>query len=329
MTGFRRQFGKNIIWFCIAITGLIGFLDLVGCSNNHFLRGLRLLGDEKDYDGAIAEFTKAIESNPKSEGAYWGRGTAYNIKGDYDRAIEDYNKAIELNPKYATAYHHRGDAWDRKGNDDRAIEDYNKAIELDHSYSEAYNNRGNAWKNKGEYGYAIRDYNKAIELSPQLALAYSNRGNAFYFQGKFREAIPDYLKAIENNYKPKDYPHLRLLLASKKVSEENYEKYRKEFGDYVFSQKSHEWIREISIYYLGGHKSEWHIINHIQQEEDEKKVKERLCEAYYYLGEYRLMKGDRKGAEEFFRKSIETHIHYFAEYHSSKALLKLVAEGKL
>ena len=324
------RFDKNIKWFWIAAIILTSFLNFVGCSNNHFLRGLRLLGEAKDYDGAIAEFTKAIESNPKSEGAYWGRGTAYHIKGDDDRAIQDYNKAIELNPKYATAYNHRGDAWDRKGDDERAIEDYNKAIELDPIYFDAYNNRGNVWKNKGEYGYAIRDYNKAIELNPKSALAYSNRGNAFYCQGKFREAIPDYLKAIANNYKPKDYPYLRLLLASRRVSKEDYERYKKEFGNDVASQKIDEWIREISIYYLGGPKTELHIINHAQQTgKNEKEIKGRLCEAYYYLGEYRLMKGDRQGAEEFFRKSIETGIRYFSEHHSSQAMLKLMADGKL
>src|SRR4030066_90725 len=256
------RFDKNIKWFWIAAIILTSFLNFVGCSNNHFLRGLRLLGGAKDYDGAIAEFTKAIESNPKSEGAYWGRGTAYHIKGDDDRAIQDYNKAIELNPK--------------------------------------------------------------------SALAYSNRGNTFYCQGKFREAIPDYLKAIANNYKPKDYPYLRLLLASRRVSKEDYERYKKEFGNDVAPQKIDEWIREISIYYLGGPKTELHIINHAQQPgKNEKEIKGRLCEAYYYLGEYRLMKGDRQGAEEFFRKSIETGIRYFSEHHSSQAMLKLMADGKL
>ncbi len=323
------RFDKHIKWFWIGAIILTGFLNFVGCSNNHFLRGLRLLGEAKDYDGAIAEFTQAVESNPKSEGAYWGRGTAYHIKGDYDRAIQDFNKAIELNPQYATAYNDRGDAWDRKGDDDRAIKDYNKAIELDPIYFEAYNNRGNVWKNKGEYGYAIRDYHKAIELNPKSGLAYSNRGNAFYCQGKFREAIPDYLKAIENNYKPMDYIYLRLILASGKVSKEDCKRYKKGFSDYVASQKSDEWVRKISIFYLEGSIPEGHVFDEVRKGKDEKESLERLCEAYYYLGEHRLMRGDRKGAEEFFRKSIETNIRYFAEHQVSRAMLKLMAEKRL
>jgi hypothetical protein len=43
----------------------------------------------------------------------------------------------------------------------------------------------------------------------------------------------------------------------------------------------------------------------------------------------RLWKGDRKGAEEFFRKSVETNAHDFIEYTTSKAMLKNMREGKL
>jgi len=76
MKDFRRWSGINIKRFCIAMAFLIGFVNFMGCSNNHFLNGVRLLGEVKDYDGAIAEFTKAIQSNPDYEGPYWGRGTA-------------------------------------------------------------------------------------------------------------------------------------------------------------------------------------------------------------------------------------------------------------
>ncbi len=320
----------NTKGFCIVIAFLVGFLNLVGCSTNHFLKGVRLLGEVKDYDGAIAEFTKAIESNPGYEGPYWGRGTAYNIKGDYDRAIADYTKAIELNPKYATAYYYRGDTWSKKGDDDLAIEDYTKVIVLDPTNIHAYNGRGNAWKNKGEYESAIRDYNKAIEIRPKSPFAYGNRGNILYLQSKFKEAIPDYLKAIENNYKPKDYLYLRLLLSSWRVSKEDYERFKKEFSDYVASQKVDEWIREVSNYYLGGPKGELQIIEEAQKPgKSQKEMEERLCEAYYYLGEYRLMKGDRNGAGEFFRKGIETKIYHYTEHHSARAMLKLMIEGKI
>jgi tetratricopeptide (TPR) repeat protein len=85
---------------------------------------------KKDYDKAIADYSKAIEINPKSDEAYYNRGNAWYDKGDYTKAIADYTKVIEINPKDAQAYHCRGDAWGKKGNHAKAKADHDKAKEL-------------------------------------------------------------------------------------------------------------------------------------------------------------------------------------------------------
>ena len=66
--------------------------------------------NKKDYQGAIADYDKAIELNPKDARAYYNRGTAKNELKQYKEAIADYDKAIELNPKDADAYNNRGTA---------------------------------------------------------------------------------------------------------------------------------------------------------------------------------------------------------------------------
>ena len=63
-----------------------------------------------DLEGAIADFTKAIELNPEFAAAYNNRGGAKREKNDLDAAIADFTKAIELKPAYAVAYNHRGAA---------------------------------------------------------------------------------------------------------------------------------------------------------------------------------------------------------------------------
>ncbi len=62
----------------------------------------------KQLDKAIADFTKAIEKNPRFAEAYYFRGLVYYDKGQYDKAISDFTKAIEINARGAEAYSKRG-----------------------------------------------------------------------------------------------------------------------------------------------------------------------------------------------------------------------------
>ena len=64
-----------------------------------------------DNDKAIADFTEAIQLDPKNAKAYIDRGSAYINKGDNDKAIADCNEAIRLDPKNADAYISRGVAY--------------------------------------------------------------------------------------------------------------------------------------------------------------------------------------------------------------------------
>ena len=57
----------------------------------------------EDYQGAISDFTKAIEINPMNDKAYNNRGNAKSNLKDYSGAIVDYSKAIEINPRHVDA----------------------------------------------------------------------------------------------------------------------------------------------------------------------------------------------------------------------------------
>ena len=63
-----------------------------------------------DYQGAITEYTKAIEIKPNYVMAYYNRGIAKDMLSDYRGAIADYTKAIEINPQDASTYFNRGKA---------------------------------------------------------------------------------------------------------------------------------------------------------------------------------------------------------------------------
>ena len=89
-------------------------------------------------DEALAEFAKAVATDPGDAGAYLGRGRAWYRKYDYQRAVEDFSKAIELDAGLERAYFNRGLAWRARGKSENAVADYDRAIELDPGHAVAY-----------------------------------------------------------------------------------------------------------------------------------------------------------------------------------------------
>ena len=87
--------------------------------------------DLKDYRGAIADYTKAIELNPDFYEVYFNRGLAKNNLKDHNGAISDYTKVIEFVPNFGAAYNYRGIAKIMIDMDNDAIADFTKAIEFD------------------------------------------------------------------------------------------------------------------------------------------------------------------------------------------------------
>jgi tetratricopeptide (TPR) repeat protein len=165
------------------------------CADAWFNRA-RAKAGKRDAAGAVEDYTRAIEMDPKLPGAYVNRGIQKRALGDVDAAIADYSKAIEVSPRYAFAFRNRGVAKAGKGDFEGAIADYDKAIEIRPKYFEAYNDRGLAHYNRREYPAAVDDYAKAMELAPKEALYVVNRANAKAATGDLDGALADHDAAI-------------------------------------------------------------------------------------------------------------------------------------
>ena len=83
-----------------------------------------------DHYGAISDFTKAIEINPKSYLAYYNRANSKDELKDYYGAIADYTKAIEINPNDTDLYVNRSIAKEYIGDINGACIDAKKAVSL-------------------------------------------------------------------------------------------------------------------------------------------------------------------------------------------------------
>lgn len=95
---------------------------------------------EKQFDSAIAAYTKSIELNPNDFGVYNNRGIAYHEKRRFEDAIADYTKSIELNPTHFSGYNNRGAAYEDIKKYDLAVSDFRKATEFDPNNEKAQEN---------------------------------------------------------------------------------------------------------------------------------------------------------------------------------------------
>ena len=132
----------------------------------------------------------------QTAGTYSASGLAKLHQGDNDGAIADYTKALELNSSYLGAYIGRGAAMTNQGNFDGAIADFNAAMKLKSTFPDAYLGRGMAEFLQGNLDAAIMDSTKAIELQPDSRAAYYQRALARGAETNFQGATEDFTKAL-------------------------------------------------------------------------------------------------------------------------------------
>jgi Tfp pilus assembly protein PilF len=147
--------------------------------------------EKNDLDGAIADFTKAIEMNGHELGfCFYFRGIALYRRGRLDEAIADLSKAITLKP-HSRFYGDRGNLLAQRGDLDGAIDDLNKAIEIEPKYAKAYGDRGIVRLMRGETTTAELDFKKCFELDKTLELPITRAANQIKWQAVLRAQHQD------------------------------------------------------------------------------------------------------------------------------------------
>lgn len=103
--------------------------DVVGSGRIFYNRGRQYL-KEKKFNQAIADFSHALEQNPKAYYAYYHRGTARYATGDLDSAINDFNSAQKLNDKFGLIYYSKGQVFEKLGCYAKAKNSYLESLHL-------------------------------------------------------------------------------------------------------------------------------------------------------------------------------------------------------
>ncbi|MCD4695936.1 MAG: tetratricopeptide repeat protein [Bacteroidales bacterium] len=124
------------------------------------------------WRNAINMITDVIEKDRSDVDVsigYFFRGNIHDLNRDYEGALRDFSKAIELNPDYTMAYNNRGIIKGSTGDFRGALDDFNEAVSLEPGYADAIYNRGNAYYYLEQPDKACADWNEATKLGSAQA----------------------------------------------------------------------------------------------------------------------------------------------------------------
>ena len=88
----------------------------------YFMRAL-VYRDMGDYSTSIADFTSAVESDPRFTPGYYHRGLVYFRMKEYEQAVQDFSATIQLAPSDYSTYVDRGKAYVELGKPKNALSD--------------------------------------------------------------------------------------------------------------------------------------------------------------------------------------------------------------
>jgi lipoprotein NlpI len=248
----------------------------------------------------------------------FAQGLSAVNRGDNDRAIALFTSALaagDLNPSLVpVAYLDRARAQIGKGDCAAAIADLTAALKLKTDYLDAMMARAHAERCAGDYSSAIADYSQTLTLKP-TADVYWWRGLARWDAADFEGAANDFSTMAAAS--PKwSYPVLWFALSRLRTN--TYD--AGEVAKKTDSLDLDAWPGP--LFGLISGKSKPDDIFRQAGDDDAQKAKDDLCEAKFYVAEWRLVQKDVTEAKALLEEARATCRHDFIEYDAANIELK-------
>jgi len=141
-----------------------------------------------DWNGAEAEFKKALELNPGYAQAHQYYADFVKSFGRFDEALEEMRKALVLDPLSYSINTGIGHVLYLSRQYDLAIDQYRKVVESDPSFIPARLWFGRPYLQKGMFEEAIEQVEEAVKLSHETTVSLATLAQAFAAAGRIADA---------------------------------------------------------------------------------------------------------------------------------------------
>jgi len=160
--------------------------------------------------GATTDKTKMAEG-------YYGRGLSHLQSKDYEKALVEFQRSINTDPKFKMSYYAMGMVYDMMGKLSDAEKYYKETINIDSEFSDAHNALGTVYMKQKKWKEAIKSFQRALnnKLYATPNITYVNMGDVYMTMEDYPKAAEAYREA--KRYASQDYIIYRLGMALMKA----------------------------------------------------------------------------------------------------------------
>ena len=147
-----------------------------------------------DTAEAIADFERALQSDPGFAPAHMNLGVVLADNGEFDKLMAHFQRCIELMPNDMTPIRYMAVALVQQGKTDEAIANFRKALAADSGPQAGpdlalmHTRFAVLLAERDEVDEAMAHFRRAIEIEPDAALCYQKIAELLRKQGKTTEA---------------------------------------------------------------------------------------------------------------------------------------------
>jgi Tfp pilus assembly protein PilF len=184
--------------------------DKTKMAEGYYGRGLSHL-QNKDYEKALVEFQRSINTDSKYKMSYYAMGMVYDMMGKYGDAEKYYKESLDIDSDFADAYNALGTVYMKQKKWKEALKSFQRALsnKMYATPQITYVNMGDVYMTLEDYPKAVEAYREAKRFASQDYIMY-RLGMALMKAGSTKEAIGEFQEGVALTPKNSD---MRLALA--------------------------------------------------------------------------------------------------------------------